>query len=226
MRDSIYFLGSIVFKVEDTLFQVPRYHFDSNEVFSTTFSLPPPAGNDAEGSAESNPFELKGVAKADFQAFLKVLYPLTIPHSYKDITLDEWKSILLLSSMWEFQKIRKLAIDILTKSSTAVLKPADKVFLGRKFDVYDWLLHGLIEMVQGNTGPRPEDVNLLGVDICVQIWDLREECIRIQMRGNVFSFEDKVLEVFKAVFKEVTPPPPPSSLLLAAFLRNSLGAGY
>jgi len=195
-------------------------------VFSTTFSLPPPVGKDVEGSSELNPFELTGISKKDFQAFLKVLYPLyvissiaypledslkqfirTIPHSYKDITLEEWKSILLLSSMWEFQHIRQLAIQILDRSGSAVFKPAEKIYLGRKFDIRQWLVSGLTEMVQDSNGPRAEDVILLGVDVAVRIWDLREECIRAQMRGYTFSWQDKVVRAFEDVLKGVSSPP-------------------
>ena len=59
------------------LFKVPRHHFSENSaVFATTFTLPPGNDKPVEGCNETYPFKLQGVKKADFQALLKVLYPL------------------------------------------------------------------------------------------------------------------------------------------------------
>ncbi len=64
-------------QVEDRFFKVPRYHFDrSSEVFATAFSLPAGDPVRAEGQSDDNPIVLEGISSADFQALLKVLYPL------------------------------------------------------------------------------------------------------------------------------------------------------
>lgn len=64
-------------QVEDYIFKVPRCHFErKSEIFRTTFTLPTGDGVHAEGQTDENPVVLEGIRSLDFQALLKVLYPL------------------------------------------------------------------------------------------------------------------------------------------------------
>ncbi|KDR75470.1 hypothetical protein GALMADRAFT_226117 [Galerina marginata CBS 339.88] len=199
-RDAAYFLEPVVFKVEDALFQVPRHHFAANPVFSTIFTLSPPEGSPVEGSSEANPFVLERISKKDFQAFLSVLYPLTIPHSYSNTTAEEWKSVLVLSTMWEFQSLRDLAVQ--TLGSPGVLDPVSKILLGAKHDIPEWFISGCVELVTRPKGPRAEEVDLLGADTAIKIYDLREGRIEAQIRRYNFDARARV----KAEFQNVLGP--------------------
>ena len=71
----------LCFKVEDTLFCVPRNAFErpnGNFFSDTLFSIPGPGGNgeQMEGHDDKHPILLTGIAKEHFRGFLRVMYPL------------------------------------------------------------------------------------------------------------------------------------------------------
>ena len=56
---------------------MPRYYFERHsEIFESMFALPPPVGQELEGSVDSAPLRLDGVNKVDFQALLEAIFPL------------------------------------------------------------------------------------------------------------------------------------------------------
>jgi hypothetical protein len=63
-------------QVENRLFKVYRHYFMKSDVFQTTFNLPKPEGDEGEGHGDEHPFVLHGIKKDDFEALLKVIYPL------------------------------------------------------------------------------------------------------------------------------------------------------
>jgi len=193
-RDKTYFLPSIYFLVEDTTFQVPRYHFERNDFFATTFKLPPPIGQQAEGFSEQMPIKLEFIFKKDFAALLAVLYPMKIPVRYNDITTEEWKSILKLSAMWEFDSVRELAIQELTAANK--LDPVSSILLGLEYDVAQWLIAGCSHLIVRNAGPRAEEAKMLGEDLATLIWDLREQKIWTFGRRDSFNLRANIANAF------------------------------
>ncbi|KAJ2930407.1 hypothetical protein H1R20_g6733, partial [Candolleomyces eurysporus] len=68
--------GIIFFKVEEIVFEAPRYRFaEESEVFETILHLPAGSARNVEGQDEENPIVLEGYQAAHFDALLKVLYP-------------------------------------------------------------------------------------------------------------------------------------------------------
>lgn len=85
-------------------------------------------------------------------------------------TLDEWASILHLSSKWGFGAIRALAV----REVFALASPVDKIVLGRKYTMHDWLFDALVEVCE-----RPEPLTLeegrrLGMDDVIRIYRARQ----------------------------------------------------
>ena len=66
---------TISIQVEDTLFRVPQVYFENTAIFDTIFTLPAANNTPVDGSEDEHPFKLDGISKAEFRAFLKVLYP-------------------------------------------------------------------------------------------------------------------------------------------------------
>jgi hypothetical protein len=64
---------TLILKVEDALFKLPKSHFVSSSVFATIFTLPP-GDQDVEGT-DDKPFMLHGISEVDFVSLLKVMYP-------------------------------------------------------------------------------------------------------------------------------------------------------
>ncbi|KAF4620933.1 hypothetical protein D9613_001094 [Agrocybe pediades] len=120
-RDDVFYVDTITFKVENTLFRVPRCGFEAPGCFFTTmFTLPGPGeqGVQIEGSDDAHPILLEGIQQSHFKAFLKVLYPKLykclpaagVPYNEtyerKDSvdTYSDWIGVLHLSTQWDFPK--------------------------------------------------------------------------------------------------------------------------
>ncbi|KAF7309862.1 hypothetical protein MIND_00358300 [Mycena indigotica] len=176
-----YYLESIIFKVEDRLFKVPRYHFEHNsDIFSTTLSLPSVNDNDAEGNSDSNPFVLEGIESLDFQRLLKVLYPLDIPQLLA-YPKDDWISVLKLSTMWFFIAARDLAI---TRLDTHNLSPVERIVLARQYDVSKWLRSAYTELCTREEGITLADAETIGYRTTVQMYQVREAAIKRHESGH------------------------------------------
>ncbi|RXW14602.1 hypothetical protein EST38_g11252 [Candolleomyces aberdarensis] len=68
--------GTIFFKVEEIIFEVPRYRFaEHSEAFETMFRLPAGEDGTAEGRDEEHPVVLESYKAVHFDALLKVIYP-------------------------------------------------------------------------------------------------------------------------------------------------------
>jgi hypothetical protein len=74
--------------------------------------------------------------------------------------------------MWEFLSIRELAIRELSKFE---MKAADKVRLGREYDVIDWLLDGYREFVQQPATLSLEDAERIGFETAFRLLRVREK---------------------------------------------------
>lgn len=78
---------------------------------------------------------------------------------YPATTVDEWTAIMHLADKWTFKSVRVLAI----KSLSSIASPVDKIILGRKYDIEEWLSDAYEAVCR-----RPEPLTL-------------EEGIRLQM---------------------------------------------
>ena len=90
-----------------------------------------------------------------------------------DLSLEEWTSVLELSTMWQFHGIRAKAIKAL-ESLTISMDPVDKIVMARKFDVSPWLVSSLLALVQ-----REQPINLsegtrLGLEWALKVAEVRE----------------------------------------------------
>ncbi|TFK26267.1 hypothetical protein FA15DRAFT_693219 [Coprinopsis marcescibilis] len=186
-RDSQYFLESVVFKVDNTLFKVPKHHFKysgANGPFGFLFDTQQTGtgGQAPEGSSEENPLVLPpgNPTASEFKAFLKVLHPLTIPVKYTDISLTEWKAILKLSSMWFFDPIQTFAVERMSALGPPnALDHVSKVVLGERYSVPHWLRDGCVHLAQRQEGgPSLEEGAQIGLDLTIKIYQIREAASR------------------------------------------------
>jgi len=164
------------------LFKVPRLYFEKNSnVFGDLFALPL-GNNDAEGSSDENPIRLESIGKVDFQSLLKVMYPetgLQTPHA----TMNEWISVLKLSTLWEMKDIRTKAIAELSKTK---MDAVDQVLLARSYDVGDWLLEGYTTLVKREANLSSKEAERLGYETAFRLCQKREDTrIRCLEGGNL-----------------------------------------
>ncbi|KAH6885649.1 hypothetical protein BKA70DRAFT_1337499 [Coprinopsis sp. MPI-PUGE-AT-0042] len=167
-RNTLFYWDTIVIKVEDELFRVPKDDFGTNsEVFADMFGMPSGDDHKAEGREDDRPIFLEGYKKKDFICLLKVMYPssrtlLAGTATVMNVQLDkeEWISVLNLSTRWDMKMIRKYAIHQL--STTFEMPPIEKILLARAHKVAKWLEEGLKSLVEGT----PKEIEELSALDC------------------------------------------------------------
>jgi len=138
----------VVFKVENTLFQVHRNCFNvPGTPFEAMFALPQTQTQSVEGSSLDNPIHLLGIKVDHFRSFLRILYPFI--DRTPVVKFDEWVRVLSLSTLWLFQEIREKSITHLSeliKEKTVM----ERIALAREYRVAKWLRDAYLELVQQN----------------------------------------------------------------------------
>jgi hypothetical protein len=149
------------------------------------FRLPVVENAVPDGCSREQPLRLDGIGKADFKQLSKCLHPRSVfyvKHPTKQLTksrfgheetlsIPEWTSVLKLSTMWQFDKIRQFAIDQMSKLQIDVV---EKIGLARDYHVKEWLLPALDEFTRLGKPMTTEDVNHLGLDFILKIVSVRE----------------------------------------------------
>jgi hypothetical protein len=87
--------------------------------------------------------------------------------------VDEWISILKLSTMWDFRAIKEKAIDQVFHQIT--LDPLTKLLLAKDYELVNELLSSLNHFTQQRL-VTVEDANVLGLDYFLKILEV-QECI-------------------------------------------------
>ncbi|KAF5341244.1 hypothetical protein D9611_006149 [Ephemerocybe angulata] len=176
-----FYWDTVVFKVENSLFKVPRDQFIAqSEVFAGMFLVPRPVGDEqsAEGGSDSNPIVLEGYKADDFKALLKVLYPSSsMVTQREDLTKSELASVLRLSTIWGMNKIRSHAIKQLSIESLAeaVLSPTEKITLAREHRISKWFFQGVTSLVKDNLSLDDLETSV-GIRTAYRILGIKLEC--------------------------------------------------
>ncbi|KAF7973593.1 hypothetical protein HWV62_14888 [Athelia sp. TMB] len=157
--------GNIVFLVGETIYNIHRYFFARDSAhFRSIFGA---CG--VQGANELNPYVLSDFSCTDFDEFLAILYPTDFLHPAIKST-KQWISMLHLSAKWGFESIKLLAIDRLTARAA----PIDKIVLGRRYAIDEWL-PGAYEAICARADPLTlEEGMKLGVEDTVRISATRE----------------------------------------------------
>ncbi|KAK0494919.1 hypothetical protein EDD18DRAFT_1173071, partial [Armillaria luteobubalina] len=143
-RNTAFYWETSVFLVEDELFRVPRYQFINHSDAKAMFALPQKNAN-VEGSIDDNPIRLQGITKLDFERLLKYMYPANIPPVLTK-PLEDWISILKLSTMWSMAVVRN---DVIPRISERHLEidVIERISLGRTYDLPVLVTSGVTTLV-------------------------------------------------------------------------------
>ncbi|KAG6835564.1 hypothetical protein H0H93_016978 [Arthromyces matolae] len=166
--DSEFFLDSVIFKVEDTLFKVPKRGFlDSVAFFVPKFQ---------DCQSENDIIYLDTVSKDEFRTLLRMLYPFKSPlEPQHDFTTKEWVTILELSTCWSMLNLRNMAISHL---SSTTMTAVDRLVLGQKYSIPRWLTEGLTTLIREPKAlPVDDDTTLslsLDIDLKLKISSVRD----------------------------------------------------
>ncbi|KZP04949.1 hypothetical protein FIBSPDRAFT_666410, partial [Athelia psychrophila] len=164
-RHSQYYFkdGNVVFLIEDVHYNVHRYFFERDSAHFRSIL------ESNQGVDEKDPIVLPDVSCSDFDEFLTILYPADFRRPTEKTTA-QWTSILHLAAKWGFESIQLLAIDSLTASAI----PVDKIVLGRRYGISDWL-PGAYEAVCTRANPLTVEEGMkLGVEDIIKISAVRQ----------------------------------------------------
>ncbi|KAI6140407.1 hypothetical protein BKA82DRAFT_2823218 [Pisolithus tinctorius] len=127
-RHSDFYISTVIFLVEDSLFRVPREPFQQeSDVFCDIFPCHKVTELLWRDQATKIPIQLHGTSKDDFEQLLKVLLHRkygsqpNLPQS-----IEQWTSVLKLSTAWSFEKLRQVSINALMESGIGAV---DRVVL-------------------------------------------------------------------------------------------------
>jgi len=88
--------------------------------------------------------------------------------------MPEWISVLKLSTMWHFQKIREFAI----QKMAPLVGVDEKVILAQKYRITEWLLPALDKWTQQSTSITHKDVDRMGLDFILKIVEARDQYMK------------------------------------------------
>ena len=197
----------MVTQADDTLYRLHRYFFcRDSRVFKTRLSRLPAQ------DASSPVISLENVKSKDLDAFLSVLYPmcvlwlspsaatasLIVRRLFRDFnalerhSFEELSSILDLSTRWGFTNIRDMAIRCL-KPRAPTLAPHQRLILGRKYSIDEWILPALQELCEGPEPPTRDEARLIGLEDFILVGSVREK-----VRTHALTPNPGIVERIKA----------------------------
>ncbi|KAI0250026.1 hypothetical protein BJV78DRAFT_616049 [Lactifluus subvellereus] len=167
LRHDKYFFkdGNITFLVDGTLFCVHRYFFSRDSAyFSTRFAQLAVRDHEALLTVVS----MGDVDRKDFEAFLSVLYPEDFEGH--DLSYEQWKSVLHLSTRWEFASLRKLAMKSIKPPT-----PYDQLLLARAYAVDNWVLPALSALCTRAMPVTLKEARQMSIEDVVLVATVRED---------------------------------------------------
>lgn len=180
-----FYFSLVTFRVEDRLFRVPRHAFEEeSEVFRSMFSLPQ-GSLLVDGMSNENPIHLPGVTVKDFACLINVLYPSVstfLPKGNLSISTEDWISVLHLSRMWAFDRLRDLSVSMLEE-----LDPVKKLQLACSCGVDQWRRPALTKLVQRMEPLSREEGDMLGMETVIKVTIARDKCLR-KMLQNSYTY--------------------------------------
>ncbi|KZV76191.1 hypothetical protein PENSPDRAFT_747885 [Peniophora sp. CONT] len=176
VRDEKFYMESVTFLAGRTLFRPPVYALPKEDgIFAAMFELP---NGDGEGSSDENPIRLPpDVTAEDFHSFLDACVPM--PGGPPKLSIEEWMSVLKLSTMWCLDDLRNKAICSADQEVATLAenedRVIDKILLGKQYRVSRWLLEGYEVLGRRDVRLSANERDRLGMASALRVWELREE---------------------------------------------------
>jgi len=108
----------------------------------------------------------------------------------RTLSLEELIDLLSVSTRFDFERIRQLAINTIGKKD---LPPVDLIFLAEKYDVDQWLRRAYIALCQRREPLEVEEARKLGFEKTVLVAKAREKLAQgYILPGGVGGLVDKI----------------------------------
>ncbi|KAI9441596.1 hypothetical protein H4582DRAFT_1933674 [Lactarius indigo] len=167
IKHDVYFFkdGNIKFLVDGMLYCVHRYFFSrDSEYFSTSFAKFGVRDHEALPSIIS----IISVKRNDFEALLSVLYPVNFGEY--ELTYEQWKSVLRLSTRWGFTSLRELALKSIVPPTSH-----DQLLLARTYSVDRWVLPALTALCERSLPLNLDEARQMSMEDVILVARVREE---------------------------------------------------
>ncbi|KAI9441605.1 hypothetical protein H4582DRAFT_1810947 [Lactarius indigo] len=167
IRHDAYFFkdGNVTFLIDGTLYCVHRYFFSRDSVyFSTRFAQLGIRDHEALPTIIS----IGDTERKDFEALLSVLYPVNFEGH--ELTYEQWKSVLHLSTRWGFASLRELALRSITPPTSH-----DQFVLARTYSVDHWVLPALTALCERSLPLSLDEARQMSMEDVVLVATVREE---------------------------------------------------
>ncbi|KAA1474545.1 hypothetical protein DENSPDRAFT_335012 [Dentipellis sp. KUC8613] len=171
-----------IFSVESCLFKVHRYYLIlESPVFKDMFMCLPEAGM-LEGESDLDPIILPDTTRNEFEALLDFLYN-RMYNNYPGFSIPKWVDLLTIADRFQFENVRKRAIDELTTSEES-MDAVDEFLISVKCHVPQWTVPALSKLVLQPNVMKTEAAAKLSLDILMRLWRAREEYLATRPHGT------------------------------------------
>src|SRR5450756_2200298 len=87
-----------------------------------------------------------------------------------DLSYEEWKSVLHLSTRWDFASIRRLVLNNIQPPT-----PPDRLLLARTYSVNDWVVLALSELCERKEPLSLDEARQMDIEDVVLVATVRED---------------------------------------------------
>ncbi|KAM5546078.1 hypothetical protein V8D89_000204 [Ganoderma adspersum] len=165
MEDSLIAL----LKVEDSLYRVHKYLLEQHSDF---FRGVLSDDADAMGHSDDRALPLpENITRQAFDTLLNFMY--TGIYDPWTVSLSDWVSLLRISTLLRFARVREYAIRELS-ARRAALAPVDVILLAREHDIPAWLGPAYAELVRRPAPLDDGEAERLGARVTAQVGRARE----------------------------------------------------
>jgi len=104
-----------------------------------------------------------------------------------DLSYEQWRSVLHLSSLWGFILLRKLALKSIEPPNAC-----ERLLLARKYDVDDWVLPALSALCERRPPLSLEEARQMSIEDVVIVATVREEVRDNKLPVNTASISRRI----------------------------------
>ncbi|KIO16896.1 hypothetical protein M407DRAFT_33452 [Tulasnella calospora MUT 4182] len=162
----------LVFKVESTVFGLPRSQLMASEFFRDMLSSDH-IGSPEEGTKE-NPINLEAVTLSQITSFCRILSCRCF-EARPELSLEQWSEALHLATIWGFEHIRSY---IMRTLETMALKPIDIIQVADACGVVEWLHPAYAKLCAREDSLTAEEGFKLGFRRYAALVEIRESDLR------------------------------------------------
>lgn len=101
-----------------------------------------------------------------------------------DLSVSQWSSVLKLVTMWEFENIRKIAIDNLTSMA---MDGVTRIALAKDYSIREWWYPALCAIAEQTERITEKDVDRIGVALSLRVAEFQGRASGHSNGANVYT---------------------------------------